>query len=335
MLNCKFEVLARKPFTTMKNIFLKIVILALLAFGWSCGGGNTTNKSTAEKPAETATTQTPRPQFPLQMPPEDMDREEQIAWLKVHFWDGFDFNDRDFIARADTAEMVNAYALYITLLMDNPRHAAPIDSLIKRATGSRAMLDYFAYLSRVVLNDPNSPLRNDEFYIPVLEAQLASPYYDEYERIAPEFDLKMARQNRLGQRANDIAYTTLGGRTHYMYNIRAEYTLLFISNPGCPMCRDIREGIQSSPMLNEMIEQGRLKVLIVHPDADLTEWRNHATEFPKEWIYAYDEGCMIEKSGSYNLNAIPALYLLDSDKKVLVKDSTDIPYIEEIIDRRG
>ena len=29
------------------------------------------------------------------------------------------------------------------------------------------------------------------------------------------------------------------------------------------------------------------------------------------------------------------MYLLDSRKRVLVKDSTDVPYIEEVIDRRG
>ena len=36
-----------------------------------------------------------------------------------------------------------------------------------------------------------------------------------------------------------------------------------------------------------------------------------------------------------HFHTIPALYLLDRDKRVLVKDSTDVPYIEEVIDRRG
>ena len=54
------------------------------------------------------------------------------------------------------------------------------------------MLDYFTMLAELVIHDPNSPLRNDEFYIPVLRAVLASPYYDEYERIGPSYDLNMA-----------------------------------------------------------------------------------------------------------------------------------------------
>ena len=55
----------------------------------------------------------------------------------------------------------------------------------------------------------------------------------------------------------------------------------------------------------------------------------------KYWITAYDAGCLVRENGTYDLTAIPSLYLLDSDKRVLVKDSTDVPYIEEVIDRRG
>ena len=186
-----------------------------------------------------------------------------------------------------------------------------------------------------VLHDPNSPLRNDEFYIPVLRAQLAAPWYDEYERIAPEYDLRMAMQNRVGQRANDFRYTLASGATGTLYGVKAEYTLLFINNPGCGMCKQLREQISGSPMLSEMIERGRLKILALYPDEDLTEWRNYRDHIPASWINAYDAGCLVRENGTYDLTAIPSLYLLDSDKRVLVKDSTDVPYIEEVIDRRG
>ena len=103
--------------------------------------------------------------------------------------------------------MIEAFARYIAVLSDRPADSAPMDSLMRRASSSKPMLDYFAMLAGTVLHDPNSPLRNDEFYIPVLRAQLASPFYDEYERIAPQYDLEMAMQNRLGQPANDFRYT--------------------------------------------------------------------------------------------------------------------------------
>ena len=101
------------------------------------------------------------------------------------------------------------------------------------------------------------------------------------------------------------------------------------------MCRDIREAITASPMLSVMIERGQLKVLALYPDEDLTEWRDYRDHIPASWINAYDKGCVIREKSLYDLGAIPAMYLLDSRKRVLVKDSTDVAQIEEIIDRRS
>ena len=267
--------------------------------------------------------------------PAGLSPDEQRDYLRRHYWDRFDFTDTLFVSEADTVQMVEAYARWVALISDRPADAAPMDSLMRRASASRPMLDYFTMLAQQVIHDPNSPLRNDEFYIPVMQAVLASPYYDEYERIGPAYDLAMASQNRLGQRANDFRYTLASGATGTLYGVKAEYTLLFINNPGCAMCKQLREQIAGSPMLSEMIERGRLKILALYPDEDLTEWRNYRDHIPASWINAYDAGCLVRENGTYDLTAIPSLYLLDSDKRVLVKDSTDVPYIEEVIDRRG
>lgn len=304
-----------------------LLLLCLLVVTSSCGRRRKASapEAAAERPAV----------FLPAIPPSRLAPDEQQEWLRWHYWDRFDFADTLFLARADTAQLVEAFARYVILLSDRPTDGAPIDSLMRRASTSRRMLDYFAMLSSAVLHDPNSPLRNDEFYIPVLEAQLRAPWYDEYERIAPQYDLQMARQNRLGQQANDFRYTLASGRSGTLYGLDAEYVLLFINNPGCAMCREIRGAISSSPMLSEMIERGRLRVLAIYPDEDLTEWRAYRDQIPASWINAYDRGCVIREQSLYDLHAIPALYLLDRQKRVLVKDSVDVAQIEEVIDRRS
>jgi len=270
-----------------------------------------------------------------QSAPRRMTVKEQIDHLRWHYWDDFDFSDTLFLKRADTLQMLNAYAKYIeNLLVIDPMDTAPLDSLMRKASVSRPMLDYFAWLgSKVVHGDPDSPFRNDEFYIAILQSVLASPYYDKYERIGPEYELKLTSQNRIGHRANDFRYTLASGETGTLYGLEAEYVLLFINNPGCPGCRQIRETILASPMLTEMIERGRLKVLALYPDEDLTEWKKYRAEIPQTWINAYDAGCKIRKNDVYDLSSIPSLYLLDRDKRVLVKNLNNVPYIEEVIDR--
>ncbi len=305
----------------MRHFLIFIVVLLTI----SCNGRR---QSAVEKSVA------PR-EFPSAFIPLCLTFEGQHEWKRWHYWDNFNFRDTLFIAEIDTAQMVRAYVDYISILSTHPTDGAPVDSLMRRASASRPMLDYFAKLGEKLLHNPNSPFRNDEFYIPVLQSVLASPYYDEYERIAPAYDLKMASLNRIGRPANDFRYTLASGKTGRLYDLKAEYVLLFINNPGCPGCREIREAIIASPMLTEMIERGRLQVLALYPDEDLTEWRNHRSEIPATWINAYDAGYKIRNNDLYNLSAIPALYLLDRDKRVLVKDSTSVPYIEEVIDRAG
>ncbi|WP_295936741.1 DUF5106 domain-containing protein [uncultured Alistipes sp.] len=304
-----------------------LLILTVAAIAVSCGGRSRQQQQTAATPKARV--------FLPAIAPVALSAEEKREYLRWHYWDKFNFSDTLFVQQVDTMHMIEAYAQWIALISDRPTDPAPVDSLMHRASASRPMLDFFTMLAEKVLHDPNSPLRNDEFYIPVMQAVLASSYYDEYERIGPAYDLDMASQNRIGHRANDFRYTLASGATGTLYGIKAEYVLLFINNPGCTMCKEIREQIGSSPMLAEMIERGRLKVLALYPDEDLTEWHDYRSQIPAAWINGYDAGCVIREKGAYDLTAIPALYLLDQQKRVLVKDSTDVPYIEEVIDRRG
>lgn len=246
------------------------------------------------------------------------------------YWDGFDFEAGDAVIAYDTVNICQALADYVCII--DPMEADSLmRALMHRAEASRPVLDFFATIGRMVLYDPNSPLRNDEYYIPMLEVLVESPLLDEYDRIAPAYDLEMARLNRVGSVANDFCYTLADGSMHHMYDIEADYLLLMLNNPGCPMCRDITEDITNSPMLNELMELDRLAILAIYPDADIEAWRDYQDEMPAGWISGYDHNQTISQKRLYKLNAIPALYLLDADKRVLIKDGCDVRQVEYII----
>ena len=97
------------------------------------------------------------------------------------------------------------------------------------------------------------------------------------------------------------------------------------------MCREITEEICDSPLLTEMQERGSLKILSLYPDEDLTAWRDPLGDMPARWIKGYDDGLVISSQRLYNLNALPSLYLLDAEKRVLIKDGTSVAQIENTI----
>ena len=77
------------------------------------------------------------------IPPSRLSAAEQQEWLRWHYWDRFNFSDTLFLTRVDSSQLFEAYARYVVLLGGRPTDGAPMDSLMRRASTSRRMLDYF------------------------------------------------------------------------------------------------------------------------------------------------------------------------------------------------
>ena len=258
--------------------------------------------------------------------------QEEYNAMIDHFWDDFDFEAGERVRELNREDVIYAMSEYVSTIPEESADSL-LRALIRRASTSHDMLDYFATVCEIVLHNPNSPLRNDEYYIPVLEEILSSPLLDEYERIAPAYDLEIALKNRIGREANNFVYTLEDGSEGELYDIKANYTILMFSNPECPLCGEIMRQIASSQLLSALMQHGVLKVLTVYPDEDIAHWRKYIDNIPSEWIRAYDKDQRLSKERLYNLSATPALYLLDRDKRVLIKDGTSVAEIEYILMR--
>ena len=85
------------------------------------------------------------------------------------YWDGFDFECGERVAEYDTVQVMQVFADYVSYInvgAERVRRDSLLRGLMHRAEGSRPVLDFFAYVAEGVLHNPNSPLRNDELYIP-------------------------------------------------------------------------------------------------------------------------------------------------------------------------
>ena len=294
--------------------------IILIAFCWGCAP-----KQEKSNPAKSY-------RFCYVQPPLQVTTEQAPAYMRDHFWDKFDFADTLWTTKADTMDMLRAFTSYVVGYV-GPFNQEPIRELMQKASISKKMFDYFVMLSERVLYDPNSPYRSDELYIAVLEAQLAYPHYDKYEKMAPEYNLRIVSQNRLGHKANDFDYYTKSGRYSNLYTLKNDFVIIYINNPGCTMCREVTEALKQSKIISDLQKRGLLKILAIYPDENLDEWHKHYADIPSEWINGYDRGCHIERENLYNVRAIPALYLLDKEKLVLIKDSVNVAEIEAVLEQ--
>ncbi|WP_300910755.1 DUF5106 domain-containing protein [uncultured Bacteroides sp.] len=303
---------------TFINIFLLSLILCT-----ACGNRNVSmNQTEATKNDSTRN-------FVLPVIPTMLTTPESRAdYLVRHYWENVDFNDTIWLNHQEMLEQ--AWVDYIDLMRLVPKETInnALRQVYKNAEKQKPFFSYFTTLADKYLYDPNSPMQNEELYITVLDAMLESDVLDETEKILPNERRKLAERNRPGRLAEDFTYTLSSGKNGTLHDLKAQYTLLFINNPGCHACEESLTELKQAPAINRELEAERLKILAIYPDEELQEWKRHLSDFPKEWINGYDKGLVIKEKNLYDLKAIPTLYLLDQKKIVILKDAP-IREIEE------
>jgi len=256
-----------------------------------------------------------------EIPPLLTDPEQQFAFLIKHYWDHFDFADTANIPSSEITEQ--AWVDYIDLLSRAPLDKAQEEiktMMLKSAQNSKTLFVYFTKMAEKYLYDPNSPVRNEELYIPILEIMIQTPALDDAEKMLPKHRLKVAHKNRIGTKAINFQYADIKEKIGTLYQINAEYILLFFNEPGCPSCRDHIAGIRNSAIINRLFQERRLKILSIYADEEVDKWREYHASYPAGWINGYDKSLTINKK--YDLKATPTLYLLDKNKTVVLKDAS-------------
>ena len=256
----------------------------------------------------------------------------RLAYFIRHYWDHFDFADTTYVPTPEITEQ--AWVDYINYLLRIPMDKAYDEMktmMSKCAQGSKKLFLYFTEMADKYLYDPNSPARNEELYIPVLEVMIHTPFLDDTEKIRPQYRLDWAYKNRIDTKAVNFQYARITGQTGSLYQINTEFIVLFFNNPECTTCRDHIDGMRNSVAMNRLLSQRRLTIISIYPDQDLEEWKSNHALYPSGWIVGYDPSFTIGEK--YDLKATPTLYLLDRDKVVILKDAP-LLWIENFLSRQ-
>ncbi len=297
----------------MKTTIYKVLFISLFViYITSCIG-------LADKQAETKSVLT---SFPMpEIPSFISSPEDQTEYIVSHYWDRFDFSDTTLISLADITEQ--GFVDFVTILpsVSNGQANEAINSMLSKShIADSIMFSHFTGLADKYLYDPNSPFRNEEYYIAVLDYIMSSPKISETDKLRSIHLFDIAMKNRHGEIASDFKYNIKGGRSGTLSKLKSEYTILFFNNPDCGDCARVKSYLATSPKIVELVSNKDLTILSIYPDEDLKSWMDE--EYPESWVNGYDLSQEINSNKLYDLKAIPTLYLLDKDKRVILKDSS-------------
>ena len=281
--------------------------------------------------------------FPDVMPPEMLETpQDRAEYMAEHWWDKFADDSRAYpcdstlvsgVSR-DVVEQKFANWVNVLSMVDYPHAAKSVRRLYDKAlkcerkdTASN-VFDTFRSLVEKYLYDPNSPMRNEDLYGPYADCLSRCEFIDEGNRKAYAYDAGMCALNRVGTKAADFRFEDKNGKVRRLYDIKADFIVLFFSNPGCVACKEIINALKGTPQIDSMISAGRIAVLNIYIDEDLEAWRSYMPIYPETWYNGFDPDFVIRGDVLYNVRAIPSLYLLDKDKNVMMKDAVT----ERVID---
>jgi len=300
------KVFHRKYFNTIILFFLVLLLS-------NCTKSNTNENLKNEK--TNTSIQFPYPTIPVLI----TDTFEQRNYFTLHFWDNFDFGDSLVLQSPEKFEPF--FVEFVALLQKSPLSNAikSINSLLAKTDNTDSWLLFVAKVSEKYLYEPNSPLRNDELYIPVLEKLIASKVISETQKISPRFQLKLLYKNRIGKSATNIHLTTVDGEYLNLFQLKADFTIVFFYTPGCHSCELAQKQLQSDTLISKSLADKKLNVLAVCTEKAVKSFRKHAKLLPDTWINGWDKTGDISKN--YDLKASPTIYLLDNNKTVVMKDA--------------
>ena len=122
--------------------------------------------------------------------------------------------------------------------------------------------------------------------------------------------------------AGDFTYAQASGVTATLHALTAPRVLVYFYDPTCEDCEALTRRLASSEPINRLIDEGRLQVLAIYPDNDRELWKSHASHLPGQWINGYDEHLSIIPGSNYLFHSLPALYLLDKEKYIRLRETT-------------
>ena len=248
-------------------------------------------------------------------------------YYNAHFWDGIDIADPGLLRSPLLHNKIIDYLDNVVIQMTDSVIIA-VDKLID---ASKKNNEAFRYLLITLTNKyESSPIMGfDKVFV-----HLVDQYYLTHktswtdEETVKKLSERAAsiRPNFIGNPAPAFTLQDTLGADYKLYDIKAKYTVLYFYDPDCGHCK------KSTPQLHEAYAELRAKdveVLAICTTTDFKRWHEFIIEHDLSWLNLADLPSKTHMKYYYDVRSTPTVYILDKDKKILLKKvaSEDIPKI--------
>jgi len=248
-------------------------------------------------------------------------------YYKNHFWDGIDIADPGLLRSPLLHNKIMDYLDNVVIQQVDSVILA-VDQLLEE---SKKNDEAFRYLLISLTNKYEmSPIMGfDKVFVHLVDQYYLThqaTWTDEETIKKLENRAATMRPNFIGNPAPPFVLQDTLGTDYSLYNIKARYTVLFFYDPDCGHCK------KATPILYAAYPELKAKdveVLGICTTTNSKRWHEFIRDNDLGWINLADLNNATHFKYYYDVRSTPTLYILDKDKKILLKKvaTEDVPTI--------
>lgn len=256
-------------------------------------------------------------EFPLPAMPESFENStEQANYMVTHYWDRVNLST----AIKNRADFEIAFQRYIfqTPMASYNVSLQSIEKLIAAYSKDPKSLLTLAEIAEASLYSPDAIFNSDEMYLPFVNAVVANKKISKAEKARFQHQATLLNGCKVGAEAPDFTFLTPDGRNMKLSEVTGRHIILFVNDPDCDDCALARVRLSADPNINHFLEQGKLAVVSIYPDAPNDEWRQAVAAYNPLWIVGASE----QIDDLYDTRSTPTIYYLNPARVILSKSMT-------------
>ncbi len=251
-------------------------------------------------------------------------------YYKQHYFDNFDFADDRLLRTPIYHNKVSVYLKNLTLQMPDSIIKAA-EYLVERAKPNK---ETFKYMVWYITNtyETSNIMGMDAVFV-----YMAKKYYtkesaywvDDAALYKIQDRAKVLEPILLGKKVKNLILEDTAGTFHALYNVKAQWTVLFFWDPDCGHCK------KTVPVLEELYNKMKgkgVEVFAICTEVEMDKWRNFIKEHKLQWINVADPNLHNNFRHEFDISSTPQIFLLDKDKIIKAK-KIDVETLDKILCR--
>jgi thiol-disulfide isomerase/thioredoxin len=259
----------------------------------------------------------PEPPKKIKMMVDEKPNPAYRRWQRAHYFDNTDFKDERLLNNNFWHTFFDGFfARYVTGNPDSLIQA--IDEVLVQMPKNGAFYR-FAVLRLTQFFEMNEAMGADRVFVHLVDKyqkKKETPWLDIATLERLEYKADSHRPNLTGTLVMNFEMEDENGAKHALYDVEAPMTLLIFFSPLCDHCKEFMPGVYQTYL--DYSPKG-LKAVTLNTDKQFEYWKKFVKQQGWQWLNLASPDGIDALEKQFAVVNLPLIYLLDKDKKILVK----------------